>query len=355
MLFGFSSSDSLKGNFPQALAYKDSTMALNDSIWNDKLNERAAALEAEANIDRQIRENELLRKREEESQQKILYQQISLALLALIIISIIAMLIVIYRGREKLKIMNVSLKEKNLMIEEKNKQLKEVNKTKDKFFSIIAHDLKGPIGTLIALLEELDEDYNAFDEAERKDIIRKLHSSGQNTYNLLLNLLEWSLSQRDVVANNPKNIDLHQKVEEVFGVLQTRAERKGILLINSIPEDGVTAYADPEMAATIFINLINNAIKFSEKGSRVEVSGHLLNDYAEVSITDQGIGMTNEMMGKLFELDSNSQRPGTNREQGTGLGLILCKEFVTNIGGKIEVQSAPGVGTEFTVTFPVQK
>ncbi|MDZ7774329.1 MAG: HAMP domain-containing sensor histidine kinase [Bacteroidales bacterium] len=204
------------------------------------------------------------------------------------ILSVIIMLIVIYRNREKLKALNASLREKNEEISQKNRQLEELNKTKDKFFSIISHDLKGPIGTLIALLEELDEDYEAIDEEERKAIIRNLWTSGQNTYNLLLNLLEWALSQQNAVANKPKNIDLHQKVEEVFGVLQTRAERKGIILKNSIPEDGVMVYADPEMAATIFINLINNAIKFSEQGSRVEVSGHLLDDYAEVSISRSG-------------------------------------------------------------------
>lgn len=342
-----------KGTYIKALALKDSAMKLNDSIWNDKLNERVAALQAEANIDQKIRENDLLRKRGQENQRKIFYQRVSLVLLGLGILSVIIMLIVIYRNREKLKAMNASLSEKNKEISQKNKQLEELNKTKDKFFSIISHDLKGPIGTLIALLQELDDDYDDFDEEDRKEIIRNLRVSGQNTYNLLLNLLDWARSQREMVQNNPQKLDMFDLVEEVLGVLESRAKQKNVHLGNYIPQNQLYAWADPEMSRTILINIINNAIKFSYENSSVDLNGLIDGEFVHVLVNDHGIGIPENFSSELFKLNNEAQRSGTADERGTGLGLILSHEFAHKMGGDIRVDSIEGKGTTFEISLPV--
>ncbi|MGM0565885.1 MAG: tetratricopeptide repeat protein, partial [Bacteroidota bacterium] len=342
-----------KENYLEALALKDSAMHLNDSIWDDELNERVAALQAEANIDQKIRENDLLRKRDQENQRKLFYQQVSLALLGLGILSVIIMLIVIYRNREKLKAMNASLSDKNKEISQKNKQLEELNKTKDKFFSIISHDLKGPIGTLIALLQELDDDYDDFDEEDRKEIIRNLRASGQNTYNLLLNLLDWARSQREMVQNNPQKLDMFDLVEEVLGVLESRAKQKNIHLRNYIPQNQLYAWADPEMSRTILINIINNAIKFSYENSSVDLNGLIDGEFVHVLVNDHGIGIPENFSSELFKLNNEAQRSGTADERGTGLGLILSHEFAHKMGGDIRVDSIEGKGTTFEISLPV--
>ena len=345
--------DSAKGNFLNSLRYKDSVYVINQRLFDDQLNERLAELEAEEKMKAQVRENELLKKRDAANQNRIFYQRIALALALLIAIGVIVFLIVVYRGRNRLALMYAKLEANNEQIRQKNKQLEELNKTKDKFFSIISHDLKGPIGTLIALLQELEEDYDAFDEEERKDIIRNLRSSGQNTYNMLVNLLDWSRSQRGIINNNPQKVDLSETVDQVISVLNERARNKGIVIKNKIPYGAAESFLDLEMIRTVFINLINNAIKFSYENSEIEIEGERRNNYINIFVKDHGMGIPGDMMESLFQVNTDYQRRGTQNEKGTGLGLILCHEFVKKMNGKITVKSSEQRGSTFKVTLPV--
>lgn len=344
--------DSARGYYLGSMAYRDSMLTLQDSMWNDKLNSRMAAIEAENNVEQTKRANELLQKRDLANQNKIFYQRLALFAVLGLSLAILIFFTVVYRSKQKLQKLNDMLQEKNQQIQEKNIQLQTLNKTKDKFFSIVAHDLKGPFGTLLALLEELEFDYDAFNEKERKEIIANLHMSGQRTYNLLLNLLEWSRSQRDMITNKPSEINMYDKVEEIRGVLDSRAQSKKIEIVNQLDRNEAKVKADPEMVATIFINLINNAIKFSHPDSEVRIESREKDPYIQVSVIDQGIGIPEELMQNLFEINNEAQRIGTQRERGTGLGLVLCHDFITEIGGRILVSSEPGKGSKFSVQLP---
>jgi len=346
--------DSIRGNYLNSMRYKDSVLAITERLWDDKLSDRLAELEAESNLKSKTLENELLRKRDKANQKRLLYQKIALGLAGLIVIGIIIFLVFIYRGRARLETMYNKLEAKSEQIKQKNEQLEELNRTKDKFFSIISHDLKGPIGTLIALLEELEDDYDSFDEEERKDIIHNLRSSGQNTYNMLVNLLDWSRSQRGAINNTPQDTDLYEIVDDVIGVLKERALKKSITLKNSMAKDEVISYVDPEMIRTVFINLINNAIKFSHEHGIVEIGGARSNGLITVFVKDKGIGIPAEMMESLFKLNTDYQRRGTRNEKGTGLGLVLCHEFVLKMGGRITVKSSESKGSTFKITLPAK-
>jgi signal transduction histidine kinase len=344
--------DSLRGNYLGSMRHKDSVYVIKQRLFDDQLNERLAELEAEEKMEAQVRENELLKKRDAANQNKIFYQRIAIALALLIAIGVIVFLIVVYRGRSRLALMYAKLEVNNEQIRQKNKQLEELNRTKDKFFSIISHDLKGPIGTLIALLQELEEDYDAFDEEERKDIIRNLRSSGQNTYNMLVNLLDWSRSQRGVINNKPQKVDLSETVNQVINVLHERAKNKNIEIKNKIPHGEAESFLDLEMIRTVFINLINNAIKFSYENSEIEIEGERRNNHINIFVKDHGIGIPGDMMESLFQVNTDYQRRGTQNEKGTGLGLILCNEFVKKMNGKITVKSSEQKGSTFKVTLP---
>ncbi|RLD80361.1 MAG: hypothetical protein DRJ10_07530 [Bacteroidetes bacterium] len=235
-----------------------------------------------------------------------------------------------------------------------NNNLQKLNATKDKFFSIIAHDLKSPFNTMLGFSEILNDNFDKYDIKEQKKLFGIVHSGIQNTYKLLEDLLLWSRSQKGIIDFNPQKVKLYELSNDIVELLTQSAESKTINIINKIPKD-IYVHADKEMLSTIIRNLISNAIKFTQKEGTVEIgiqTNHGLSEH-KTYVKDNGIGIPKKIQSDIFEVGESTSTKGTEGEIGTGLGLILCKEFVDKHGGKIWVESEVGKGSEFIFTLPV--
>lgn len=237
-------------------------------------------------------------------------------------------------------------------LKESQANLEELNKTKDKFFSIIAHDLKNPISSFKNLSELLTDQYDELSEDELKEFIGLLSDSSNNLFKLLENLLMWSRAQVGSVKINRELINIYQIANNNLSLMKLNADNKKIKLINNIPEN-TSAYADLNMIDTVIRNLMSNSLKFSNAGDTITVDSEINGDFLTVKITDTGIGMSEDIQNKLFKIDKQITSIGTNQEKGTGLGLILCKEFINKNMGEIWVESELGKGSTFLFTIPI--
>lgn len=231
------------------------------------------------------------------------------------------------------------------------KKLVIANKSKDKFLSIIAHDLKSPISTFKNITAVLLKDYNDFEREDILDFIQKLDESANNIYKLLEDLLEWSRAQNDRLIYEPNLILLNKLIENCLDILINTADKKEINIINKIDKD-IFVFIDLKMISTVLRNLISNAIKFTHHNGTILIDYKVSGDFVIVSINDNGIGIKEEHKEKLFRIDSQHTTIGTDDEIGTGLGLLLCKEFVERNKGKIWFDSEYGKGTTFYFTIP---
>ena len=226
-------------------------------------------------------------------------------------------------------------------------KLQELNEAKDKFFSIISHDLRSPFNSILGFTEILKEQNAELGKDELGQIIDSLYSSTRNIYNLVNNLLQYSKFQIGLIEFNLQPVSLKEVVKDNFAVLEGNASQKGIALINNIKEE-IIVFAEKEMLNSIIRNLVTNAIKYTNSGGCVNVKAFAKNQYAYISVADSGIGIAEELLENLFKLDVKKSTKGTNKEEGTGLGLLLVKEFVEKHGGTITVKSEVGKGSEFT-------
>jgi PAS domain S-box-containing protein len=232
-----------------------------------------------------------------------------------------------------------------------NNKLQQLNSTKDKFFSIIAHDLRSPLGTFKQMTEMLHDSYGSFSEEELIEFLDIMKNSSKNIFELLENLLEWSRSQRRTIKYEPLDINLFFHSDNILHLLKPVSDNKKIKIINAIKRS-IFIKADHNLLNTILRNLIMNAIKFTYQDGEIIINSEQNNNEIIISVKDSGVGMTKEQIEKLFRIDSSISTQGTNLEKGTGLGLILCKEFVELHGGKIWVESEIGKGSTFYFTMP---
>ena len=248
------------------------------------------------------------------------------------------------------------LKNQKILLEKtvatKTAELNELNASKDKFFSIIAHDLKNPFNTIIGFSEMLNEEISSEHPEKTKEYANMINVSAVQTFRLLENLLEWAKSQSGNIHYNPVQISLNEIVDDEFIILKDMAKGKSIELMNSL-SGNLIIFADKNMIKTILRNLISNAIKFTHRNGQVEVKASVENNKVTVAVSDNGIGMTKDIMEKLFRIDANLSTRGTENEKGTGLGLFLCKEFVEKHGGKIWVESRTDIGSIFNFVLPL--
>ena len=230
-------------------------------------------------------------------------------------------------------------------------KLEEANNTKDKFFSIIAHDLKNPFNTLIGYSDVLKSDFRDYGQDEIYQSLNTIYDTSVNGYNLLENLLKWSQTQTDKILFEPKKVNLYDTVQLCIDDIENQSQFKDIDVLNDVPEN-FHIIADDNLLKTILRNLINNAVKFTDRNGMISIGCTKLEDYYEIYIKDTGIGMTKEEIINMFKIDMVSSKPGTNKEKGSGLGLILCKEFVEKHGGNIWVESEVDMGSVFKFTIP---
>lgn len=231
-------------------------------------------------------------------------------------------------------------------------QLRETNASKDKLFSIIAHDLRNPFSTILGFSDVLTKDWKNFDEATKQTFIKSISLASLSTYRLVENLLMWSRTQTGGLVFNPENIDMGNVVLEAVKAVSSMAENKQIHIVNAIPYN-TTLVADENMLQTVLRNLLNNAIKFSHRAGVVEVGASFSSDCCEVWVADQGIGIDPEDAARLFKIDQSIKRNGTLNETGSGLGLLLCYELISRHRGKIWVESEPDKGSRFAFSIPL--
>jgi signal transduction histidine kinase len=347
-----------KNNYKEAYYYSNLAHKIQDSIFNERNSEIIAEYETKYEVAEKERDNHLLRMQSQK--QKFIIVIVLLVIMLIFVVTVIMFL----RHRSAVKT-NDLLNEKNSKIAEKNTKLKVLNKqlkqynrelkglnaTKDKFFAIISHDLKGPVSSSYMLIDTVRKHYEVFSEEEKKDNLDLLYDATYNTYLLLENLLTWSRTQRNKIEFNPEETFIKNAVDITISHLLVFSEQKNIKVNNKISND-IKLKFDVNMISTVFRNLINNSIKFTNENGEINVSATEKEDSYIFSIADNGIGMTAEIRDNLFKIDKTKSRRGTNDEKGTGLGLIIALEFIQIHKGKITVESEPEKGSIFNIELP---
>lgn len=249
---------------------------------------------------------------------------------------------------------HIKLKRSQEVIERQVQELQELNTTKDKLFSIIAHDLRNPFQALMTISEFLLEGGESFTPEESKKYIRMIYDSSRHSYNLLQNLLMWAKSQTDKIPFDPEPLDIEAMLNDTATYHRIAlADPKNIKIQTEITFDYKRVVADRNMIQTVFRNLVSNAIKFTQTSGTVTIGCKPFNeDETLFFVSDNGVGISQEIIKKLFKIEKGITTKGTNNEKGTGLGLILCKEFVQKNKGKIWVESEEGKGSRFYFTLP---
>ena len=233
-----------------------------------------------------------------------------------------------------------------------NIKLQEIIATKDKLFSIIAHDLRSPFNSILGFSEMLIENIRVDEDKETEEFLRAINYSAKSTLVLLDNLLNWAKSQIGLINDNPERLVLSSIIQETIDHFELNAKSKNLTL-NYIHSDEIEVYANENMLKTVLRNLISNSIKFTNLNGRVDVFVLHKTDHIEITISDNGVGMSSRACKKLFNISTNITSVGTANEEGSGLGLVLCKEFVEKLGGKIWVVSKKGKGSDFKFTLPL--
>ena len=243
------------------------------------------------------------------------------------------------------------LKKTEESLKQLNSKLSESNRTKDKLFSVIAHDLRSPMASIVSFSELIEKNISKYDKKTLSDYLKIITTTSENTLELLDNLLLWSRMKSGSFEFKPMNLELKTIIQEITDLLQPSASLKNIKLHHIATDDIV--FADANMLKTVIRNLLQNAVKFTNPGGSVTIRHTLTNNHAEVTVSDNGVGMNMEKLNRLFQTGENISTRGTLDEKGSGLGLILCKEFIERHGGIIMVQSTEGIGSEFKFTLPI--
>jgi len=242
----------------------------------------------------------------------------------------------------------------NRIVHTRTQELQQANATKNKFFSIIAHDLRSPFSSLLGMTEILSEEWDNFPEKKKLKMIQIVRKNLESSYKLLINLLDWSKLQQGKIKPAMDYIDLYLIAEKVQSELNAPSSLKHINIDNQI-NPGIETYGDELMVSTLFRNLLNNSIKFTPKGGSITLSANLKNDKVKICVTDTGIGMKQSTINNLFNIELSKGHTGTEGEIGTGLGLMVCSEFIHLMGEKITVKSELGKGSTFCFTLPVSE
>uniref|UniRef100_UPI00404A74EB tetratricopeptide repeat-containing sensor histidine kinase n=1 Tax=Fulvivirga sp. TaxID=1931237 RepID=UPI00404A74EB len=353
----------LMGDYENAYNFYGKYSVTKDSMFNMDKGREIQKLEENFKINQQQKEIVLLTAEKKIQEQTSSQQQIIMIALILIIALIIALVIVLLKRNKQKLISNKLLteqkkilEEKNLDINEKRKEIEkqaalltEANRLKDKLFSVISHDLKSPFNSLLIIIEHLDQ--KTFSEQELKKFKNSLLGNVKSLSELLNNLLIWSQQQLDGVSIKKETFDLTALISRNVEVFKQSAETKSIQLISEI--EGINeVYADINQIDCVIRNLINNAIKFTNKSGSIKIKASKRLHDTLVTVEDTGTGMSKEIQSSLFTADTKTTRMGTDNEGGSGLGLFLCKEFVEKNGGSIGVESEVEKGSEFYFTIP---
>lgn len=333
-----------KGNYQKALEYHEQFFIYSDSLLNQQKVESITELETNFEIVQRDNEIELLNKTNEINDLRLAQSErnkLIYFLFGVLLLGIIGILYRSYKGKKRAE-------EK---LADQNRRLEELNAAKDKFFAIIAHDLNSPLSAFKSLSTGLSENFRQLSEMELQNYLVSLKTSSEELVSLLQNLLQWALSQTKNLRLNRQNINLGDLLTKNVHLLEENASQKSIDVEVQVEKD-YQVYADAQTVDLVFRNLIANAIKFTSINGKIAIKTSSDQDMISIEIEDTGIGMTSEDINKLFKITEDVSHIGSSKEKGTGLGLILCKEFIERNNGQILVESELGVGSTFKVILP---
>lgn len=351
------------GNKTDALKYYKLLNAIKDSIYKEDLNKQLADLNLKYQNEKSKKENEILKKENQIQDLKLKVANTKQIILVTVLLLMLAggfatFLIMKNKHHQHL---TGELQRHNLELEDKvaqrTSELENSNKSKDQLFSIIAHDLKSPFNSLLGLTELLSDSFESLTNDEKKEFIKYTKESVETLYRLLENLLSWSMAQTGKLHLSPEPLEMDAIIKDTLRIFHQQMLKKHISARVELETDA-NAFADKETVKTILRNLISNAVKFTNEGGNVTVKYRLLpdqqqNKMVEITVTDNGVGIPDEKLKILFESPHKVKSPGTSFEKGTGLGLLLCKDFVEKNHGILTVNSETGKGSSFIFTLPL--
>lgn len=319
-------------------AYKYKQLGYDYYVKDRYITQQKTLLDLEAKYNFQRQEAEI-----KQQQELLIYQTIG------IFIAIVLIIIIIIANKSRLK----ALRKINEMTNSQNNELKELNATKDKFFSIIAHDLKNPVFSIHSLVNYLVMDLGELPQDELKHNLEVLERNTKNLAQLLDNLLTWARAQNGKIPHSPMELSINAIIKNSIEIAEIQATEKSIAISYAVMlTDEVLVHADSNSLITVFRNILSNAIKFTPNNGSISISAIEEDKFVTISITDSGVGIPKDKLPTIFATDRNYQSNGTNQELGTGLGLILCREFIEKNGGTIWAESEKGVGSTFSFTIP---
>lgn len=345
------------GDYPRAFDYLNKYVLLHDTIYNLEKERQISEFSARFESDQKEQENMLLK-------QHFRSMKMIGALSATFVFLLI---IILFVNNRRKKIANRELARRNElisnqkanlsvafdMLRHREKELLDANNSKDVFFSIIAHDLKSPFNALLGFSNLLKDEFDSFTNEEVRKFVANIADSAENIYLLVENLLAWSRTQTNRIVINPVRIDLNEKVREVISTLTPQIQKKNIrVFVNS--GNPLMVSTDPGMIDFVIRNLLSNAIKYSFAGGEVRIDQEQLPQKIRVAFIDNGVGIPSENLSRLFRIDGKVKTQGTEHETGTGLGLIICKEFIEKLGGELWVENREDHGCTFFFTLPTQ-
>ncbi len=338
-------------NYKKALIYQNKFSGISELIYAEASKRRIEELNNKNEIEKRGQEINTLEQIRKENMRKLATNRKSIISLVLFLLVTIALSIIIIKSYGDKKRLNDELQKINDQVLEQNEKLTELNGTKDKFFSSIGHDLKGPLNSLSSFSHLLINHTASLSEEEIRTLARELDNSLKNLFELLDNLLGWARSQTGQIEIKPENFPITGLIKENVQLLSKAAINKKIE-IEILTDEEIMVFADKNSVRTIIRNLLSNAIKFTNREGIISFSVDVWQKEVEIGIRDSGVGMTDDDQKKIFNISTKHSTIGTNREKGTGLGLILCKEFAEKNHGGISVVSEVGVGTTFKITLP---
>jgi len=341
-----------RGNFVVAYSYLNKAKQINDSILNAETTEKVSQIQYQYEIAKRDADNEHLVKQNLDKELELSKKNLSLYILSGILV-IIALLVILLINQNHIKHRaNQQLEAKNNLIGKQKDELIKLNASKDKFLSILAHDIKNPLSSIHGISDLLITDYDKLTDKDKKDFTQDIHTLSTSLFEIINTLLTWSTSQSGMIAYRPKSFAISDLCRQSVRNLQAVAKQKDILLVSKADEN-LKVMADENMILSVLHNLINNAIKYSYHGSNIRIETTQVDGFVQISVVDFGTGLSYESQAKLFQYDQPFLNKGTAGEAGTGLGLILCKDFVEKNGGTIKVESTINKGSTFVFTLPV--
>jgi signal transduction histidine kinase len=339
------------GKYKQALFYHKKFKEASEEILNEDRNKRIADLIVLYDLKKKEKENQLLKKNNHIQELKLDHQRLELNrqkllrnFLALVSLLVVFLAIVTY-NRYRIR------KKTEQVLRLSERKLKKMNSAKDRLFTIIAHDLANPLNSLLLSSHHLDNHYLVLGEKDRQEFIHNISQQTQNMSDLLENLLQWAMVQIGKIEQNPESVDLRLLTDQTLEQIKYSAQKKKIHLTVQVLENTM-AWADKNMMQAVLRNLLSNAIKFTHPGGEIKITSRDTGSHIEITVSDNGVGMNEEKSERLFKEEIHESSRGTANEKGTGLGLVLCKEFIKQNRGEIKVTSQINQGSHFSFTLP---